>query len=463
MNRSVSRSLDAPAPPAYLQYLPALIALCGAALALIMFYPGLTSPDSDYQLSQARNFEFADGHPPIMALLWAVMIKFKDGPALMMVLFTAMYWGSFWLIARTLARRSAAAAGMVFVFAFSPLLLNFAGTIWKDVFVFDFFLLACALMYSHLESGHSMSRKVFGTVAALIIIGSLGRHNSIFSGLPLMVLAVYVHDRNAATSLGGFLRTFVKGGLLYVALLIPSYLLVQYIAHPTPMSVSSSLFVFDLIGMSLRANTYLLPSSPTFHLAQLQSCYDPAGWDKVWVSCPVLLDEMRANGSWAHLSGVWLDAVKAHPAEYLLHRLAHFRALFVPTWLVFLGDSTPLAAEFGFVKGSAFLLFERMMLALRTNPVLGILFTNGFWIVVNTVLMAVAAWRLLRAVNQRTVCAFLLIMSGFVYSAPFVLIGTAPDFRYVYWSIGAVLLSFAIALADRAPRRDATARRGASV
>jgi hypothetical protein len=269
-------------------------ALGGFALTLSLFYPGLTTPDSDFQLMQTRSFSFSDGHPPIMALFWSVMIKFMDGPAPMMLAFAALYWGSFFMLARTLAATAGkGAAVLLLACAFSPLLLNYAGVIWKDVFVFNLFLLAFTLTFSSLAHGRRMSAPAFAGVAVLILIGSLGRHNSIFSGLPLMVLALYAFQRDSARTGAGFLRLAARGSVLYLVLLFLAYHIVKLIAQPAPTSPSSTLFVFDLIGMSLQTQQYLLPASKTYTLASLQTCYDPAGWDRVWLSCTPLLEELR--------------------------------------------------------------------------------------------------------------------------------------------------------------------------
>lgn len=439
-------------------YLLFAVTLGGFALTLSLFYPGLTTPDSDFQLMQTRAFTFSDGHPPIMALFWSVMIKFKDGPAPMMLAFAALYWGAFFLLARTLASTaSKGAAALLLAFAFSPMLLNYAGVIWKDVFVFNLFLLAFALTFSSLAHGRHLSAPGFASIALLILIGSLGRHNSIFSGLPLMVLALYAFQHGSARTIGGFLRLFARGSILYVVLLLAAYYIVKLIAQPTPTSPSSTLFVFDLIGMSLQTQQYLLPASKTYTLAALQTCYDPAGWDRVWLSCTPLLEELRGDGSWSHLSDYWFKAISDHPLEYLQHRLGHLGALFTPTWLVFVNDPTPLAAEFGFTKGEGFLMFERMMLALRTNSITGILFTNGFWIVVNTLLLVFSMVRVFRSYSTHNVAIFLLLLAGFLYSSPFILIGTAPDFRYVYWSIGACLISISLYAARYGARHPAQA------
>jgi hypothetical protein len=421
----------------------------GFLLTMLMFYPGLTTPDSDFQIMQARSFQFSDGHPPIMALIWSGMVKIHDGPAFMFLSFVTLYWGSFGAIAWSLARNSRPAAVLAMLCAFSPMLLNYAGTIWKDVFVFDLFLAAFAICYWHLTAAKKMHAGVYAVTLAAIIVGSLGRHNSLFSGLPLTMLALYTFSTQRPTTWRGLGIMLLKATALYSVLLLPTHLLVRYITQPTPASVSSSLFIFDLIGISLQTKTFLLPPSKLYDIQTIANCYDPAGWDRVWVACPNLLDEMRANGHWGTLSHEWIEALKAHPMAYAHHRVDHVQALFIPRWLVFVSDVTPLATDYGFVKGHAFLAFDKLMLAMRQTPVLGLLLTNGFWIFANTYLLAWTAVQLWTRRDAARVVIFLLVLSGFVYSAPFLLIGTAPDFRYVYWSIGATLIALIIMLAHR--------------
>lgn len=428
--------------------------LCGVAalgfwLTIALFYPGLTTVDADFQFEQAHTFIFADGHPPIMALVWSAMLHITDGPAPMMLSFAALYWGSFAAIAIALASRRRRAGALLLAFAFSPMLLNFAGTIWKDVFVFDLYLFGFALSYWHIARYRTMHPAVFAISLAALLLGALARHNSLLSGVPLTMLGLYACRTTRPADWRGLGRLALQATALFGVLLLLAHGLVNAVTHPIAVSTSSSLFVYDLIGTSLQARQFLLPPSTAYDLHAIANCYEPAGWDRVWFACPALLDELRTSGHWQTLGQDWWRAISSHPFAYLHHRLAHVEALFVPRWLVFVSDPSPLAGQFGFVKSHAFLAFDKLMLAMRTTPVLGLLLTNGFWIVGNTLMLGWSSVRLVQCRNPDRIVAFLLILSGFVYSAPLLLIGTAPDFRYVYWSIGSMLTALALALAQR--------------
>lgn len=426
-----------------------ILAALGFWLTLAMFYPGLSTVDSDFQIEQAHTFIFADGHPPVMALVWSAMLHIMDGPAPMMLTFAALYWGSFAAIAIAIATQRRQAGVLVMAFAFSPMLLNFVGTIWKDVFVFDLFLFGFALSYWHIAHNRKMHTAVFSISLFAILLGALARHNSLLSGVPLTMLGLYVCSTSRPADWRGLGMMAINATVLFGVLLLVGHGVVNAVTNPIAVSTSSSLFVYDLIGTSLQSRQYLLPPSATYNLQTIANCYEPAGWDRVWFACPALLDELRASGQWQTLGQDWWRAVSSHPLAYAHHRLDHAQALFVPRWLVFVSDPSPLAGKFGFVKSHAFLLFDKLMLAMRTTPVLSLLMTNGFWIVGNAAMLLWSSVRLVQGRSAARVVEFLLILSGFVYSAPLLLIGTAPDFRYVYWSIGSMLIALALILAQR--------------
>src|SRR5437763_16429846 len=82
------------------------VCVAGFALALAAFYPGYMSPDSTSQLTQARAWDFTDWHPPLMAALWGAVDRVFPGPAGMLVLQNAAYWGAAALLWRATCRRS---------------------------------------------------------------------------------------------------------------------------------------------------------------------------------------------------------------------------------------------------------------------------------------------------------------------------------------------------------------------
>jgi hypothetical protein len=109
-----------------------LVALAGFVLTFCAFYPGLMSPDSSYQLNQARRFRFADGHPVAMALIWAGTIQLSRGPRGFFLLLLLLYWGGFFLVSRCFVERSQPGLWAAAAVPFLPFVINFSGTLWKD-------------------------------------------------------------------------------------------------------------------------------------------------------------------------------------------------------------------------------------------------------------------------------------------------------------------------------------------
>lgn len=419
------------------------VCLFGLFLTLSTFYPGLMTEDSAYTYGQALDYKFSDGHPPIVTLLWHALLMIRQGPAPLFILFTGLYWAGFCLLAIGLHKRSLVSALLAVLFAFSPMLLNFVGAIWKDVYIFTLYLGGVAIvLYLHL-SERPIGWPVLLLVTTLFVAASLGRHNTVISGLPLVVLAMYLARAERVLTLRQFWKLFFVASAIYLVYFIALHSLVQYLTHPNKMHASSMLFVYDLIGMSVHAKQYLLPASQQFDLNALAPCYEHKGWDRVWLSCTPLLDELRASGEWTRLGKVWWNAISDNPMAYLAHRYAYFSAQFDATWLVYISDPHPMSFKFGFEKGGAFLKFDELMLIMRKDAYWSLLLTNGFWICTNAVLFLLSFAQALRRFTSNAAIMALLTGSGFLYSAPLFFGGIAPDFRYVYWSIGISLISIA--------------------
>jgi len=423
-----------------------IVCLFGFAVTIISNYPGLMTPDSDFQFLQASSFHFTDWHPPIMALVWSALLKIVDGSVGMLYLFSILYWGSFALIAKSLSTRSAHACILLLIIAFCPFMLNFVGTIWKDVFVFVFFLFGLSIIVRSHFNGVPLQRGIAFILVAIFSVGALARHNAFFSGLILSILCLLYTKKGLFNGLSGLALTSLKGAILFISIFGGMFYAIDNFVKPDKKYASSSLFVYDLVGISIRSNEYLLPKSGNFNVENIKPCYENKGWDKIWVACPKLLDELRLNGDWERLSGYWISAVSKHPALYLDHRVYYFTSFFEPAWLVFNSEPTKTNMEFGFKRSVAFNAMEMYIKGAASTPIVSVFFTNGFWTLLNLLVVIYFFAKCLAKLDRDKIFLFLISLSGLFYSAPLILAGVAPDFRYVYWSIGASLICMPIAI-----------------
>ena len=97
----------------------------------------------------ALSQHFIDSHPPLMAWWWGVLLKLfpHAAPAVPMLTFhLLMYFGSLYIMARSLYPQSTKAAWAVVLLALVPHVICITGVIWKDVGMAFSYLLVSALL-----------------------------------------------------------------------------------------------------------------------------------------------------------------------------------------------------------------------------------------------------------------------------------------------------------------------------
>lgn len=431
-----------------------LTALCllGFGITAAAYYPGLMTPDSDFQLQQAQLFSFNDWHPPVMSLVWSALLWVHDGPVPMLALFLVGYWASFWVMSRAFAKRSVLAAWLVVLFAFTPMMINFVGTIWKDVFLVIGFLVTCAGVIRAHFLGVRLHKLSASLLIVLVALSVCARHNAIFTGLALTILVLcYTFDLKQQEWRGMF-KACLLGTALYICAFGAMHIAVTAITRPKHAHVSSALFLYDLVGISLRTNQWLLPPVADYDLNKLPKCYEDKGWDLIWLKCADLIDDLHATGDWDHLSGRWISAIASHPKAYLLHR-----ASFVATWVResdtdhLITGTSKKAVEYGFRERPAYLLIKNYIVSAARAPLLKPLFTNMTWFLLNLIMTGLYVVAFVARRRKETFLPLFISLSGMLYTAPLIFGGVAPDFRYVYWGIAAVLICVATSIAIRHP------------
>lgn len=152
---------------------------------LLVFYPGVLSPDTIHQFRMLHGLEAViDWHPPIHTFLMKGLLLLWNSPAVvaltqMAVLSLVVAWGLGELVAYGLPRRVAwLVAGL---FALSPVNGVMSITLWKDIwyaiFVMIFFILVLKIV---LSGGNWLHRPGAWVALGLVsVLTALFRHNGI--------------------------------------------------------------------------------------------------------------------------------------------------------------------------------------------------------------------------------------------------------------------------------------------
>ncbi|MFE4956864.1 hypothetical protein ACFRCW_22860 [Streptomyces sp. NPDC056653] len=175
--------------------LAAIAAACGYAVATV-FHPGYLSADSNTQLWQALGDEpVNDWHPPVMALVWRIIIQITGDFSAMAALQAAVLWGTLWVLAQ-LGWKKTGSRGLslaVLAVGFAPHIMNLTGVVWKDVHMAYALLavFAIALTVRELPQDRTKTRWALLVLGVLFLAyAALVRKNGIPAVIPVFALLV---------------------------------------------------------------------------------------------------------------------------------------------------------------------------------------------------------------------------------------------------------------------------------
>src|SRR5579871_453010 len=110
-----------------------LVALIPALLTGFAYWPGLMSWDPVHQYGQALSGQITDWHPPIMQWLWRRFIPVWPGPAPMLLIQLATWWGGLALLAaRAMYEGRRGVGWALLACGMLPLGLALTGAVFKD-------------------------------------------------------------------------------------------------------------------------------------------------------------------------------------------------------------------------------------------------------------------------------------------------------------------------------------------
>jgi hypothetical protein len=415
---------------------PWAVALAGFALTVLLYFPGGMSSDSVAQLAQARSGTFANWHPPLMAWVWRAIDSLLPGPAGMLILQAAAWWGGLALLATRLFAPPQAWRVLVLL-GFWPPLFGMVGTIWKDVQMALAFTLAAGLMLA-------ARRRPLWLAAALVAIayGTAMRHNGLLAALPLAAWAAWA--LTAALADRRILRVLASG--LVVAFTLGAPLAANRVLTAHDSHVDQLLYAYDLAGISVRAGAQLVP--PAIHakpvtLEALRAAYDPNYVDPLYPTTLAFTDDAATVRA---LRQAWLQAIAQHPIAYVAHRadvLSHALGLRPAVWFAYHRGVVP--NDLGVPAGEA----------TWNSPLYGL-----FWVLKWTplyrpglylALLVAGLWVVWRQRHRRRFAGWAIAvgLSGLLYALPNGVIAIAADLRYHLWALVATGLVGATWWAER--------------
>lgn len=294
-----------------------------AILQAAAYWPGIMTWDAARQYGQALSGEFDDWHPPAMEWLWRQVLAVHSGPAPMLVVQLALYWGGYALLAgRALRGERSGLAGALALCALLPVPLALMGAVLKDCLMAGALIAATGLLAWCGRADRGWALRI--PAILLLLCAATLRFNAFLACLPLMVALLPARWRDTPLQLVA--TSALAGAVLIAAMPVANRLL-----NAQPSGVELSLVIFDLGGITYHSGVDAFPTQPVADpVAVNRGCYSPVKWDPYswWVAapCPIGFESVRlafeASGRSPYL--FLARAILRHPLAYAEHRLAHF-------------------------------------------------------------------------------------------------------------------------------------------
>jgi hypothetical protein len=415
-----------------------------------IFYPGFMSPDSIVQLGEARKMSFDGIHPPIMGLLWALTDRVVPGPGGLFVLHSVVFWASLWLLATALASRRSWLGWLVLGVGLTPPALALTNTVWKDIGMAASLLLGVALIVT----ARQRARPSLAYAALpLLFYAAAVRHNAMPALVPLAFLwGEAIRPASAPRA------RWLAAAVLVVGLTVGVQVFNRSVIAEDSPPPAQAIFIYDLVGMSLRTQEVLLPQylQPGMTLEKLRASYVTFAAYLLFLP-PLQLPVTNDPGEFQALRQTWWQNVRRHWWPYLRHRWRVFEisigigpllSPFHPSPHAGIGDE--LMAEFG-VSYAPSRVRDLMMRVFETATVVPV-FRAWTWLALAAL---IAGLGVVTRVASAPVLA--LSLSALFYGLTYFFVGIGCEFRFQFWTFLSTSIAAIWLAADLVSAR--TARR----
>lgn len=301
------------------------------ALAAALSTGGHVSPDSMQQLFEAQSGRSVSWNPPFMsALLWLFGVDAEAGAGLATAIFVGVVVVALWtapvivVLAHSAQRVNLLALGACIALMLNPVVVIYAGIVWKDVLFGAFTVIAAAVGMAALGVRSSGGRLALALLAAAVVgLLPLVRQQGWVVGPVLVFLPLLA----VAWTEGLSARTRGVRCALVVAMVLGSHALAaawtsSVITGSKGKDLSegvSAIQRFDLAGIEAfsRDGPLVRAGAPPAALTELQHHYTPERIDFLdrTPSLKAFLESRRES-----LGDDWMSAIATDPVAYLTHR-----------------------------------------------------------------------------------------------------------------------------------------------
>lgn len=416
----------------------ALVAAGMLMLLIIVFYPGYMSPDSISHLEQATGVaHLTDWHPPVMTRLWGLLIGVTGHISSMLIFQLVLLVAAMFMLSILVYRhtRNRAWALSVYIIILLPNIVNIAGVIWKDVQMAFSLTLAVLLIWFIITSKKSLGRVamygIIGLALLLILYAGTLRYNALFAVLPILFVLPSLLTK----------RFHVWSGLASVIIGLMVTISVTIVINQ-PSEKTHPITAVQLDDIVHVAN---LDGEHHGRWSMYKKIHDTCR-DKTkdvmnsYIICTTAAQREVLKNEHQGVFNDWLSTIIRYPIKYVLYRLATFSIFIFPQperMYIFqpgieqnqvgvvVKNEYAISGLAAYVKGGA-----------QAN--IPLIFQPWLYLAV-LVFIYYKSGRIREQVQRHFIRA--VALSGLIYIVAYFPMAVAVDYRYIYWSVFATILS----------------------
>ncbi|MDD2376438.1 MAG: glycosyltransferase [Clostridia bacterium] len=206
-----------------------LIPLIIFSLALLSFWPGISTYDGNYQWNQIQNNYITDAHP-FLSTFFVKILSYIWNSETIVLIFQIFAFSFIWTcICKSLRKKDSSIKLQVIYTIFTclfPIIFVYSITLWKDV-IYSYALISLTLMlYIGIKKEWKYRILDLVTISFLLIFIQSYRHNGIIvSAITLVILLVLLFKNKVSKK-----RIIIFGASLivfYLMIIIPKQIIVQ--------------------------------------------------------------------------------------------------------------------------------------------------------------------------------------------------------------------------------------------
>ena len=385
---------------------------------------------------------FNDAHPVVMAATWSVLNLFIHGSTGMLILHLGILWWALYKLANT--STFGRYPRIVMTIGLLPFICNFEGTIWKDVEMAISLVLAFSYIVDKENNRIQLGKD--SIIFLSLFFAYAVRHNAILAVIPLAVYWASKFGRNV-------IKVASLSMLTIIVFQVANNALSYQILHAQRINLTNVMKLDDIYVASLAEHRSLIPDLSFQSIVNCEN-YMLGGTNlqqKYW--CLSQTSEYANHDPLkVDLNNIWLKSISNHPWLILKYRLAVYsnflRGAHLAPYEIWPEASSNPTLHLYFNNNAGYELMHAYVIG--SARWFSFLFEPYFWLSLSIAI--VLAVPLLKIGSHRGVI-FSLGISSFLYIAGYVVANSAADFRYIYWSIFANLLSLILIVPQLRERR----------